>query len=268
MNCVQQCRRDSLRFSFIKPWRKDPPIEGMDLSKRMLLASAVGGLAALCMMRINPRTSSIHLNDQSDGLVFHPDLIRPPGARSEREFLQRCLACGMCMKICPTGGLQPTLAEAGLEGIWTPRLAPRLGYCVYDCNLCGQVCPTEAIAPLSVEEKQQVRIGLAAFDTTPAFPMPTAETASSAKSTVRSPTRQSTRSTRISWTARDGSGRSSNRMSIRTFAPAAEFANTSVPSRTSRRSASAAPTKAGIRGGTSRSCRSTDSRRTSRLRGP
>ena len=170
MNCAEECRRGSLRFSFVKPWRKDPPVEGVDLSKRMMLASAVGGLATLCMMRINPQASAIHLNDQSDSLVFHPDLIRPPGARSEREFLQRCIACGLCMKVCPTGGLQPTLAEAGLEGIWTPRLAPRLGYCVYDCNLCGQVCPTEAIAPLSVAEKQQVRIGLAAFDTTRCIP--------------------------------------------------------------------------------------------------
>ena len=35
---------------------------------------------------------------------------------------------------------------------------------MYDCNLCGQVCPTGAIAPLSLEEKKTVKMGLAVFD--------------------------------------------------------------------------------------------------------
>ena len=74
------------------------------------------------------------------------------------------------MKVCPTGGLQPTWSEAGLEGLWTPRLVPRIGQCDYTCNLCGQVCPTEAIQPLTVEEKQKVRIGLASFDVTRCIP--------------------------------------------------------------------------------------------------
>ena len=74
------------------------------------------------------------------------------------------------MKVCPEGALQPALAEAGLEGLWTPRLVPRLGYCEYTCNLCGQVCPTEAIEPLTLEQKQQTRIGLASFDITRCIP--------------------------------------------------------------------------------------------------
>jgi Pyruvate/2-oxoacid:ferredoxin oxidoreductase delta subunit len=69
------------------------------------------------------------------------------------------------MKACPTSGLQPTLFEAGLEGIWTPMLVPHIGYCEYNCNLCGQVCPTQAIQPLPLEDKKKVKIGLAAFDT-------------------------------------------------------------------------------------------------------
>ena len=75
------------------------------------------------------------------------------------------------MKVCPTGGLQPAWTEAGLEGLWTPRLVPRIGHCDYNCNLCGQVCPTEAIQPLTIAEKQKMRIGLAAFDTTPLHPL-------------------------------------------------------------------------------------------------
>jgi formate hydrogenlyase subunit 6/NADH:ubiquinone oxidoreductase subunit I len=78
-------------------------------------------------------------------------LIRPPGALPEPQFLAKCVKCGECMKVCPTNGLQPTLSEAGTEGIWTPVLVPRVGYCEYYCSLCTQVCPTGAIEELTVE---------------------------------------------------------------------------------------------------------------------
>jgi MauM/NapG family ferredoxin protein len=101
---------------------------------------------------------------QSRGSTSNPFLIRPPGSLPERDFLKRCTACGMCMKICPTGCLQPAWTEAGLEGLWTPRVAPRIGRCEYDCTLCGQVCPTGAIARLSTEEKHEIRLGIATID--------------------------------------------------------------------------------------------------------
>jgi MauM/NapG family ferredoxin protein len=161
LDCSTACRRDSLRFRWRWPWRAGPAVKQVDLSKRALLGAAAGGLLTLGIMRLTP---------QARGTTFHPRLIRPPGARPEREFLQRCTACGLCMKACPTGGLQPCWSEAGIEGLWTPRLAPAIGYCDYTCNLCGQVCPTGAIQPLPLAEKQQVRIGLAALDTTRCIP--------------------------------------------------------------------------------------------------
>jgi MauM/NapG family ferredoxin protein len=160
-NCGGACPRTSLGFTWAWPWRKQPPVAPVDLSKRSLLAALVGGVAGLWLMRANP---------QSRAKVHNPALIRPPGARPEPEFLARCTACGMCVKACLTGGLQPAWMEAGLEGLWTPRLVPQIGYCDYNCNLCGQVCPTEAIVPLPVKDKQQVRIGLASFDTTRCIP--------------------------------------------------------------------------------------------------
>ncbi|MDD5170959.1 MAG: 4Fe-4S dicluster domain-containing protein, partial [Syntrophales bacterium] len=86
------------------------------------------------------------------------------------EFLKRCVKCGECMKVCITGGLQPAFLEAGLEGIWSPVLVPRIGYCEYRCTLCGQVCPTQAIRNLKVEEKTAVRIGLAMVDRSRCLP--------------------------------------------------------------------------------------------------
>jgi len=162
LNCTGTCTRGALRFTWVRPWRRGQGEARLDLSRRSVLAAAVGGVAALSLMRANP---------QSRGTRFHPDLIRPPGAKPEPDFLARCTACGLCMKICQTGGLQPaTLADAGLEGIWTPKLAPSIGYCEYDCTLCGHVCPTGAIEPLSVDAKHETRIGLAAFDTTRCIP--------------------------------------------------------------------------------------------------
>jgi ferredoxin len=70
----------------------------------------------------------------------------------------------MCMKICPTGCLQPAWGEAGLEGLWTPIANPRIGRCEYDCTLCGHVCPTGAIARLTLEEKHATKIGIAVLD--------------------------------------------------------------------------------------------------------
>ena len=72
--------------------------------------------------------------------------------------------CGQCIKVCPHNALQLALFEAGLEGVWTPILVPRLGYCDYSCNACGQVCPSGAIPPLSLEEKRKAVIGTAVVD--------------------------------------------------------------------------------------------------------
>ena len=96
-------------------------------------------------------------------MAQRPDeyLIRPPGVASEAEFLSTCIRCGQCFKVCPTGGLQPVWWEAGLDGLYTSRLVPRLGYCEYGCNLCSQVCPTGAIPTMPLDVKQAHRMGTA-----------------------------------------------------------------------------------------------------------
>jgi len=127
----------------------------MDLSRRHVVLSLVSGVVAVPLIRSTPFSKQGYTN---------PKLIRPPGSLEEKEFLRRCVKCGECMKVCITNGLQPTLLEAGFEGIWSPQLIPRIGYCEYRCTLCGQVCPSGAIQRLPLEEKMKVRIGLAMID--------------------------------------------------------------------------------------------------------
>lgn len=158
--CVSVCHKDAISYRLRSPLPK-PSQAKLDISKRAVLSAGVGGAGALVMMRLTPRAQAQYYN---------PELIRPPGAHEEAEFLKRCVKCGACMKVCPTNALHPTGLEAGLEGIWTPRLIPQSGYCEYNCNLCGQICPTEAIQPLPLEEKQKVKLGLATFDTSRCLP--------------------------------------------------------------------------------------------------
>lgn len=132
-----------------------------DLGKRRLIGAAAAGLVAAPLLRVGPLSKPDH---------FEPGLIRPPGSLAEGEFLAKCIRCGECMKVCITNGLQPALLEAGVEGIWTPLLVPKIGYCEYNCTLCGQVCPTGAIARLTLEEKKLVKIGLASIDRSRCLP--------------------------------------------------------------------------------------------------
>jgi polyferredoxin len=159
-NCVAVCDQDAIDFRWELPWRK-PDAGKVDLKRRAVLGALGAGVGGLFLMRISPA---------AHGETYNPELIRPPGSLPEREFLQRCVQCGMCMKVCPTNALQPALGQAGLEGLWSPVLVPAVGYCEYECKLCGDVCPTEAIEPLPLEEKKPFKLGLATIDTTRCLP--------------------------------------------------------------------------------------------------
>ena len=150
-NCDDVCPNNAVSFGFAG--RKVTPT--LDLGRRRVVISALSGIAAVPLLRITPLGTAN---------AKEPLLVRPPGSLAEPKFLSRCVKCGECMKVCITNGLQPTLLEAGLEGIWSPMLVPRIGYCEYRCTLCGQVCPTGAIKRLTLEEKAKVKIGLAMID--------------------------------------------------------------------------------------------------------
>lgn len=144
--CIYECPE-----SIIKYERKILQPE-FNINRRQLILSLSSALILAPLLR-----ASRHQSIESR-------LIRPPGSISELEFLNRCLHCGRCMKVCPTNGLQPCIFEAGFQGLWTPRLIPRVGACEKNCNMCGKVCPTSAIRNLSLEEKSFVKIGTAVID--------------------------------------------------------------------------------------------------------
>jgi len=155
LNCVADCPHGGLRFRFL-PNRLDA-VAAPDLGRRQLVSGALAGFALAPVLRAERQS--------------HP--LRPPGALDESAFLARCIRCGECLKVCPNNALQPALSEAGVEGLWTPVLVPRTGYCAASCTLCGTVCPTGAIWEFTAREKgwsgdhtdaAPIRVGTAFYD--------------------------------------------------------------------------------------------------------
>jgi polyferredoxin len=146
MNCVADCPEAGIDFRLLPSLahtRQQP-----DIARRTVIASIVAGAAAVPLLRAEPIVKKGH----------DPALVRPPGSVGEADFLARCVRCGECMNVCPNNALHPTFGQAGLEGIWTPMLQPRIGYCEPTCVLCSQVCPTGAIDEITETEKAWVPV--------------------------------------------------------------------------------------------------------------
>jgi polyferredoxin len=146
LECLPSCPKSVIAFT---PGFSLAPAQAYDPGRRQFLAAAGTAIAGAAILGSLPEARRLH-----------PHRLRPPGA-SEDALLDRCVRCAACLRACPTNALQPAIGEAGPEGLWTPIVAPRLGYCEYACNVCGQVCPVEAIPPLALEDKRQQVIGLA-----------------------------------------------------------------------------------------------------------
>jgi polyferredoxin len=188
-NCIDDCPEDALAFrvaplpvheritgsiekgtAFLFGRRvisklKETVIAPPDVPRRRWLFAAIAGVLSYPMLRYSKA-----VNAKS----YSAKAIRPPGSVAEPEFLERCIKCDQCINVCPTNVLQPsTLAEGGLEGLWTPVMDFRTGFCQLNCTLCSEVCPTGAIQKIDLAKKLgkpphaeagPVRLGTAFFD--------------------------------------------------------------------------------------------------------
>ncbi len=164
LNCVADCPEGGLAFRFRAATPDRQAAVGPELTRRRALTGLAAGVALVPLARIGAAPI-----EHRDGVV------RPPGALDEPSFLARCIRCGECMKACPSNAIHPSALSAGAEGLWTPLVVPRLGYCQPSCVLCGQACPTGAIWEFTAREKgwrgeasapdsKPIRIGTAFYD--------------------------------------------------------------------------------------------------------
>lgn len=149
MDCLETCPRSSVVFTSslsLAEWNEYDP------NRRRALVSIGAGVAGVALLQADRLTGR-----------QYPTMLQPPGGLLN-DMLSKCIRCGMCMRACPTGAIQPAMLEAGLAGVWSPIIIPRLGYCDYACNACGQICPVGAIPALSLADKRVQVIGKAAIN--------------------------------------------------------------------------------------------------------
>jgi ferredoxin len=162
-NCLDDCPEDALSFRFMPATQQKPvgrpvisklpetELAWPDLSRRRWILAGFAGLIGYPFLRLSAAVNA---------RAFNKKVIRPPGSVEEGEFLERCIKCDQCINVCPTNVLQPSkLMHAGFEGLWTPVMDMRIGFCQLNCTLCSEVCPTGAIQKISIEKK----LGLAQF---------------------------------------------------------------------------------------------------------
>jgi MauM/NapG family ferredoxin protein len=149
LDCLDACPEKAIAFRGQWGLVAEAP---QDPSRRRFLVSSGAAAVGAALLWAFPFVSKTEAQ-----------VVRPPGA-SEEDLLSACIRCGECVNVCPTDAIQASYSPENAEGLWTPMLALRVGYCDYSCKSCGEVCPTGAIAELTLEEKRGTSIGIARID--------------------------------------------------------------------------------------------------------
>lgn len=100
--------------------------------------------------------SSAFPDELSEFANKFPELIRPPGAGKEREFLELCRRCGACVKACPFYALRP-VSQSNSFDLGTPALRAGEAYCRFCKDFpCVKVCPSGALSLAHPERLKKI----------------------------------------------------------------------------------------------------------------
>jgi polyferredoxin len=151
LKCFDVCNKNAVKYgrAACKAGKKDEKC-AFNPSRRKLLLGAAAVAVFAAAAKAGKSIKKVLASKFSD-------VILPPGAVSESRFLNKCLNCNLCVKICPE-----KIIKKADKNFCAPSIDYDKNFCKYDCNECSAACPAGAIKKLSLEEKQKTRIAMIA----------------------------------------------------------------------------------------------------------
>ncbi|MFP4470391.1 MAG: 4Fe-4S dicluster domain-containing protein [Bacteroidales bacterium] len=109
------------------------------INRRSFLKS--GAVAVVALAAIGAGAGMIRKVNGSD--LRRQNILRPPGAVDEKDFIYGCIKCGLCVQICPVQAVK----LAGISQVFsygTPYIDVRNQPCDFSCDSlqCVETCPT------------------------------------------------------------------------------------------------------------------------------
>ncbi len=136
-------------------------VEDPEYDRRNLLRQGVHFFAKPAVDKVQGKIDGI--NKVMDKITKRVPLLRPPGAISERQFLQACSHCDECIHACPKDAILRAPKKMGFLVFNTPYIDPLRNPCVMCTDLpCISACPDEALLP--VQNLTDVNMGYAILD--------------------------------------------------------------------------------------------------------
>ena len=154
-NCLGECKAGALSFS--GKWKAESG-KSVDDSRRKFVVGTVAVGAAMAVQAQEQKMDGGLAAIAGKKVPERKTPLKPFGARSLKNFHQRCTACQLCVSQCPEKVLRPSTK---LTSLMQPEMSYTDGYCRLACTRCSEVCPSGAILPVTKEEKTAISIGVA-----------------------------------------------------------------------------------------------------------
>ena len=136
-------------------------VEDTEYDRRNLLKQGVHFFAKPALNKVQGKIDGI--NKVMDKITKRVPLLRPPGAISEKQFLQTCSHCDECIHACPKDAILRAPKKMGFLVFNTPYIDPMRNPCVMCTDLpCISACPDKALLP--VQQLTDVSMGYAILD--------------------------------------------------------------------------------------------------------